>query len=206
MGTRHLIAVQIDNEYKVAQYGQWDGYPSSQGVGILQFLRKANLTKFAEKVRACKFLTPDEIKARWTECGADFSKNPDGFVSMQISERFANTYPQLSRDTGSDILGLIQNSKAGLELKNSIGFAADSLFCEYAYVVDLDKGTFEVFKGFNQTPLKRGERFSELPVEEKKSGDTYYPVKKVCEFSLLELPTQKEFLKRAEPQEEEESA
>lgn len=27
MGTRHLTAVVIDGDYKVAQYGQWDGYP-----------------------------------------------------------------------------------------------------------------------------------------------------------------------------------
>ena len=30
MGTRHLIAVQLDGEYKIAQYGQWDGYPEGK--------------------------------------------------------------------------------------------------------------------------------------------------------------------------------
>lgn len=39
MGTRHLICVQHNNEYKVAKYGQWDGYPSGQGAGILEFLK-----------------------------------------------------------------------------------------------------------------------------------------------------------------------
>ena len=39
MGTRHLICVVKDNEYKLAQYGQWDGYPEGQGVNILRFLR-----------------------------------------------------------------------------------------------------------------------------------------------------------------------
>jgi len=32
MGTRHLICAKINNEYKLSQYGQWDGYPSGQGV------------------------------------------------------------------------------------------------------------------------------------------------------------------------------
>ena len=39
MGTRNLTAVYIDGEYKVAQYGQWDGYPEGQGMTALTFLR-----------------------------------------------------------------------------------------------------------------------------------------------------------------------
>jgi len=27
MGTRNLTCVMKDGQYKVAQYGQWDGYP-----------------------------------------------------------------------------------------------------------------------------------------------------------------------------------
>lgn len=38
MGTRHLIEVVVDGQIKVAQYGQWDGYPSGQGVDVLKFL------------------------------------------------------------------------------------------------------------------------------------------------------------------------
>lgn len=31
MGTRNLTAVYLDGEYKIAQYGQWDGYPKDKG-------------------------------------------------------------------------------------------------------------------------------------------------------------------------------
>lgn len=40
MGTRHLIAAVIDGEYKIAQYGQWDGDPEGQGLTVLDFLLK----------------------------------------------------------------------------------------------------------------------------------------------------------------------
>lgn len=35
MGTRNLTAVYLDGQYKVAQYGQWDGYPEGQGITAL---------------------------------------------------------------------------------------------------------------------------------------------------------------------------
>ena len=38
MGTRNLTAVYLDGQYKVAQYGQWDGYPEGQGIASAQRL------------------------------------------------------------------------------------------------------------------------------------------------------------------------
>jgi len=38
MGTRNLTMVISDGKTKIAQYGQWDGYPSGQGADILAFL------------------------------------------------------------------------------------------------------------------------------------------------------------------------
>ena len=31
MGTRHIIAVYVNGEYKIAQHGQFDGYPEHVG-------------------------------------------------------------------------------------------------------------------------------------------------------------------------------
>ena len=44
MGTRNLIMVRKKNgDLKVAQYCQWDGYPSGHGVDILTFLKGVNI-------------------------------------------------------------------------------------------------------------------------------------------------------------------
>src|SRR3546814_20563425 len=53
MGTRNLTCVVVDGAYKVAQYGQWDGYPSGQGATARAFLREqldraTFLTRLAE--------------------------------------------------------------------------------------------------------------------------------------------------------------
>ena len=48
-------------ETKIAQYGQWDGYPEGQGVTILNFVRKKkNLEKLRAKLEKVRFKTKKE--------------------------------------------------------------------------------------------------------------------------------------------------
>lgn len=57
MGTRHLISVVLDGEYKIAQYGQWDGYPSGQGQAIVDFLLdNFDREAFKRQLAKCRFL------------------------------------------------------------------------------------------------------------------------------------------------------
>ncbi len=56
MGTRNLTCVYLDGKCKVAQYGQWDGYPEGQGVTCLNFLRDEMVEpKFREELRKRQF-------------------------------------------------------------------------------------------------------------------------------------------------------
>lgn len=192
MGTRHLVAVQVDGEYKVAQYGQWDGYPSGQGAGLLAWLHDADLAYLKQQVANTSQITQEAYQAAWVECGA----NPDSdYVSMDVNEKFKEKYPHLSRDASWHALEEIYAQSPGLTMLNQIGFANDSLFCEWAYVIDFDKNTFEVFKGFNHTPLDTTDRFYNGAA----AGTEYYPVSKVAEFNLDNLPTVEEFVLQCEP-------
>ena len=194
MGTRHLIAVQIDGQYPIAQYGQWDGYPDGQGLTVLYFLRdELRRGDLIAKAKAAPEMTQEMRSAKLRELGHDGSE----YVSDAVATKYYNLYPQLSRDVGGKILAMVQNGDMGAPLCREITFAGESLFCEWAWVVDLDKNTFEAFKGFNKEPLDPGERFASIPFHERArsaDGKQYYQVRHVKTWSLDALPTDEEFL------------
>ena len=200
-----MIAVMHDGKYKLAQYGQWDGYPSGQGVGVLAYLATMNRQKLIAALDAA--FEPDEawLTQSYLEAGATLASLEAGFVSCEVSLKHKKNYPSLSRDTGSDVLALLQNSSEPVPLQIDISFAANSLYCEWAYVIDFDKGTFEVFVGFNHEPLADGERFKDLPLPDGVNTD-YRPVRLLHAFPLDALPDAVAFLKICEPQEEDEEA
>ena len=46
MGTRNLtMVIDQKGKKKVAQYGQWDGYPSGVGANVLKFLENKELVE-----------------------------------------------------------------------------------------------------------------------------------------------------------------
>lgn len=194
MGTRHLIAAMIDGEYKIAQYGQFDGYPSGQGSVMLGFLSTMDRDQFAQRLRLCSFYTEQDITSMWRAAGA----SKEGLIEHSKAQAFGKAHPELSCDTSADILKLVAAAKDGMKLQNSIGFAGDSLFCEFAYVIDFDKGTFEAYKGFNKDALDPSERFANTPCDHAE----YKQVKFVASWPLDKLPSVEEFINAFGPDEE----
>ena len=197
MGTRNLTMVFMDGEYKVAQYGQWDGYPEGQGMTCLKFLREQMYeAEFREQVKRVHFIGEEESKALFAAFGAD----ADGPISFADYNRMSQMYPELHRDTGAEILQMIQEGSVHF-LSDDLSFAADGLFCEWAYVIDLDKRMFEVYEGFHKEPVTEQDRFYFL----KDKADKDYPcVRLVHAWSLDDLPTEEEFLAAFRTKEDEE--
>jgi hypothetical protein len=71
-----------------------------------------------------------------------------------------------------------------------LNWLRDSLFCEWAYVIDLDNQRFEVYRGFQTAPHEDGRFATRFDPAEATSvvGETYYPVRKLVDFSLANLP------------------
>ena len=184
-----------NGEYKIAKYGQWDGYLGSLGLGILTFLRdKFDRTKFIKGLSKVRKVTDAELQQFWVDAGAEPGAN---WVNMTVSQKFAEAHPELTRDmAGYTLLEAIQNGKVTYS-NPDLNFAADSLFCEWAYVLDLDQGTFEVYEGFNQSPLGIKDRFAGIAMAPLKPGQQreYYQVRLLKSYSLRRLPNDTTFLR-----------
>lgn len=201
MGTRNLTMVYCDGQYRVAQYGQWDGYPSGQGLTALQFARdKMRESEFRSAVLNSTQISGEELKALWKEAGAD----NEGWVTMEVANKMRQLHPEFSRDTGADILEIVQSHPEGMKVDLDLAFAAESLFCEWAWLIDLDARTFEGYEGFNESrELTPEDRFYFL---KDKESDGYHGIQLAGKWHLDSLPTDEEFLdyfKRREEQDEE---
>ena len=148
MGTRNLTIVKLDGKVRVAQYGQWDGYPTGQGETVAEFVNShKDLDYFKDKVRATKQITEKTKRAQWVKCGADPKEN---YVSTDVSHKHGVRYPENSRDSGAKILEIIQLKPDGLEIEleklgRSIGKSMGECDAEFAYEINLDKETVTVW-------------------------------------------------------------
>jgi hypothetical protein len=160
MGTRHLTSVIYKQKTVVAQYGQWDGYPTGQGLTIVEFLNNADLDRFKlqlEKTRFTNDKDHEEVGAYLESIGAK-----GGWMNREQAEKYNKRYPYFGRDHGANILNLILDSKDDeISLHDSSDFINDGLFCEWAYEIDLDKRTLKILNGANETYS-----FDNLPTKE----------------------------------------
>jgi hypothetical protein len=134
MGTRNLTVVKnLEGTTKVAQYGQWDGYPSYSGVKALDFLRdEALVENLRNRLTLVEFIDDQEAEAIWE--GFDHDSNDP--------TKYTNEYPGLSRDTGIDILLAVASATETLKTIDNSEFRNDTLFCEGVYEVDFSTNKF----------------------------------------------------------------
>lgn len=123
MGTRHLQSVITkEGELKIQLYGQWDGYPSGQGVEILNYLRTGDLNKYQENLKNIPQINEAQIK------------------EVEADEYWKKTYPYLSRDCGSDVHQMIEDGI--VKFTHLMDMKEAEEWCEGFYVIDFSKNIF----------------------------------------------------------------
>ena len=135
MGTRNLTKViDKDGIVRVAQYGQFDGYPSGQGVNAL--VHAYNHRQIEKGLAKVRWATEEEVEEI-------INKFPEAnYFGTEDNKTFDLYYPNLIRETCADILGVVAWSVGEVILVDNSDFEQDELFCEGVYTVDFQKRKF----------------------------------------------------------------
>lgn len=186
MGTRGAVGVRSEGQLYIT-YNHWDSYPSGLGTEMVAFCRrltKETIATLKERFKHVKIVeqtgkaTPEEQK-KYIEAGFY-----DNGVSSQSSEEW---YCLLRKLQGVGYLEAVLEGKCQHWIDDK-EFLKDSLFCEYAYIIDLDKEDLLFFEGFNKkkddnSPLP----FPQVP-EKDEDDDGYYPVRFKGKAALAKIP------------------
>lgn len=168
MGTRGCYGFRKNGIDKLT-YNHYDSYPDYLGKIMVTFCKETSLDEMNEiydrliLVNTGGKPTAEQIE----ECKQYY----DGNVSNQTVE----DWYCLLRKTQGDL----NVYKTGLKyMIDDHDFIKDSLFCEYAYIINLDTKKLEFWVGFQKTPDEKNRYGTE-------DDRGYYPCKMVASYSLL---------------------
>lgn len=188
MSTRGSIGYIVNGKFS-STYNHSDSYPSGLGEEIVEFCKTVrDWEQFKANLAKVKFADNGYVPT-----AKEIEENKH-FADLGVSnQKYEDLYCLLRNVQGADQLHAIRDGKLTL-LEDSGDFIKDSLFCEYAYILNLDTNKLEFWEGFQKEPHE-GNRFG----QEKSDG--YYPCKMVGEYSLTEIP--EDWQEKLFPQEQE---
>lgn len=188
MGTRGLIGIRVDGKY-FGVYNHFDSYLSGLGVTIIEFIHKLNEKKkwkqFKENVRKIELVSLDTTPSK--ELKAKYLK----YTDLDVSSQSLNDWYCLLRDTQNGIW-LNEVFKGDLEhVIDGSDFILDSLFCEYAYILDLDNCKLEFYRGFQRVKQKNNPfgtgRLEKEWEDGTKHKSEYYPCKLITKIKFKDI-------------------
>lgn len=183
MVTRGLYGIR-KNGIDKATYNHWDSYPNWLGKEVVSFCKHngiENLNRFFDLIELVdneSNPTDDQI----IECMTA------GYVDTSVGAQSVRDWYCLLRDMQGNFKAyqnFIDNN-ARVYMKDDITFIRDSLFCEYAYIINLDDNVLEFYIGFQYVP-QEGNRYGMESTYEGHDGTKYYPCKLLMTFPLDDL-------------------
>lgn len=170
MGTRGAYGFYKDGKDKIT-YNHYDSDPEWLGKEIVKFCRTTDQETmniiFDRIIMVDEDSTPSKEQIKETA----------GYFNENVSTGRQEDWYSLLR--GSQ--GSLEDYKDDLRyMIDNAEFMKDSLFCEWAYIINLTDGLLEVYRGFQKTPQKN--RYY------KAWGRGYYNVALLVAFPLNDIP------------------
>lgn len=179
MGTRGAYGFRVDGVDKVT-YNQFDSYPDCLGFSVLEFISKSKSFDELKSLSSSIVLVNNKIKPTPEQIEENLNWSDKSVRTGELEDWYV-----LLRNAQGDLNALHQGLKYMIDNHN---FLFDSLFCEYAYIINIDEGVLEFYKGFNRSPNGSG-RYAIPPDDYYKDGQTteYYGVNLLQTFNLSEI-------------------
>lgn len=179
MSTRGFVGFVVDGTEKIA-YNHSDSYPEGLGKDVLSWLRLGFDIEFLRIAARTLRVVTDE-----TPITDEDILRLRPFTDRNVGERKERPdWYQLLRHTQGKPGEML---RAGV-IQNAAEFPLSSLFAEWGYLVDLDAGTLEVYRGFQKSSSIKG-RFAGRPGQ-----DGYYPCALIKSWPLSALPDDEAFI------------
>ena len=191
MGTRGLYGFRKNEQDKLT-YNHWDSYPDCLGHTMVKFCKETLVEKLNEIFDNIVLVNGNDTptKKQINECIKYYD---DGVSTGSVNEWYC-----LLRDAQ----GNPDVYKDGLKyMIDDSDFIQESLFCEYAYIINLDTNCLEFWVGFQTTPCE-GNRYG---METRDNMDKYYPCKMLSYYPLDTDKTIEEIVENMKMREEEDN-
>lgn len=178
MSTRGLYGFR-KNEQDKTTYNHSDSYPDWLGRGIATFCSETSIEEMGKIYDSIEMIDeetpPTKEQIKWCI--------EAGYYDPSVSSQKKEDWYCLLRGMQGDLEELKKNAlgKGKTFMSDSQNFIRDSLFCEYAYIINLDTEMLEFWVGY-QHEAQEGNRYGEAANE-----DGYYPCMLAAEFPLAEI-------------------
>ena len=106
------------------------------------------------------------------------------FLKDKTIDKLKSIFSNITLVKNNDVWNW-QNHSFNTEFLDEHRFLLDSLFCEFAYIINLDTNKLEYYEGFNLDPNAPG-RYAKYTFY-KNDENVYYGVALIKEFDLIDL-------------------
>jgi len=192
MGTRGLLGFKVanvtGNDYRPAYrffYNQWAS-PDGLGTNVLKFVQifnrfghehypqVKNWKGLQDRIAGMTVVNIDDPIPQANQCAYEDTAN------FRVNGGSKTWYTYTHRLQNGHLLEALATGNIG-HFPNKSGFELDSLFCEWAYILNFPQMKLEVWRGFQKQPWA-GNPFGQKIIQ------GYYPIRRVVSFSLENPP------------------
>jgi hypothetical protein len=176
MGTRGTYGFASNTKVKLS-YNHFDSWPEGLGKEIVAFIRKVNAENGWAKLRMAvdKCIVVDENAAM------DESEARQYFPKKKSFPKLPIWYEAMHHFQNGKILDAVYTGEVK-HITDGSEFPKNSHFCEYCYVIDLNRMAFDIYVGKQKQPDKNS-HFGQT-----KNEEGFYPCKIVVSWRLDAIP------------------